>query len=201
MSKKRGRQHLKRWTQPPQPPPLKRVDFYDIALTVDTPTGKKLRERAAEVEEITQEIFELCSRLLWVTERDRQCLGIAAPQVGAWVRIFTVKQRKDTSRDGPGDRIYCFVNPTVEPASGALSSSETEGCYSMPGRKVLVERRTAVIVRGLSPDGSRIEVKLIGQAARAAQHEMDHLDGILIDHYGETLPVQPGDKPGKAHAR
>lgn len=200
MSKRRGKQHLKRGTQSPQPPKA-RVDFYEIALTVDHPNGEKLRERAVEVAEMTQGIFALCARLMYVTEHDKHCLGIAAPQVGAWVRVFTVKQRADSRHDGPGDRVYCFVNPTVESAEGSLAVREVEGCFSMPGKKLLVERRSSVIVRGLSPTGTEVEVKLNGQAARAAQHEMDHLDGILIDHYGALLDVQPEDKPGKVAAR
>lgn len=184
MSKRRGKQHLKRHA--PADARVKklpkRVNVYEFAVTVDDPKrGPSLRVACEPVERVNQEIFLLCSRMIYATEHDPNCRGLAAPQIGANVRIFTVKDEDS--------RVYCFVNPTVEALPGSLRISEYEGCFSFPDLRVLVERDSSVVVRGLTVTNEASEVTFRGMAARAAQHEMEHLDGVMIDSYGELEPV------------
>lgn len=187
MSKKRGTQHLKRKprgvaeVRPPVPPP---VNFYEMALTVEKDIAGTLRVAAERVDVITPRVAEICARLVWVTRHDPNCAGIAAPQVGVRLRIFTVKDSEK--------RVSCWINPEIEPRSDALLVAEFEGCFSLPDKRVRIARHSAVVVRGLAPTGKMAERSFYGTAARAAQHEMDHLNGVLISDHGELRPV-PGD--------
>ena len=158
------------------------VNFYEVALNANGEGGEILRKPSVEVEQpMSEEMFDLCGRLVWVTKHDPNCLGIAAPQVGVPVRIMTMRDNDGT--------VWCIVNPTVEHDQGALRYSEYEGCFSLPDENAMVERWTSVTVRGLAPSGDPFERKFNGRAARVAQHEMDHLDGVMIDSHGELKPV------------
>jgi peptide deformylase len=157
--------------------PRGEIDFYKLALTTKHQGAEILRKPAMEVPKITEEIRNLCARMLDVTRRDPKCWGIAAPQVNRPYRIITVQDN-----DG---MVYCFVNPTLTPREGSLKQVEYEGCYSLPDKRVKIERWTAVEVTGIAPFGTESKVVFTGMAARAAQHEMDHLSGTLIDTYGE----------------
>jgi len=106
-------------------------------------------------------------------------LGLAAPQVGENVRVFLLEATHVPSVGG--HRV--FVNPSVRP-SGPLCRRE-EGCLSVPGVYEDVMRPSMVTVSASDESGNRFELALDGLAARAVQHEYDHLDGILfIDRLG-----------------
>jgi peptide deformylase len=104
--------------------------------------------------------------------------GLAAPQVGVMKRLFVMDVAWKT---GPPDPQVC-LNPEI------LSRSDTraiasEGCLSIPGLLAPVERPTAIRLRWTALDGTAQEADLEGFSALCAQHETDHLDGILtLDH-------------------
>lgn len=182
---------MKKLRPPVQPPPPPAVNFYGIAVTVGSEGGEVLHERAAEVEWETLtsggeilpvEVRGLCVRLKWLTENDPNCLGIAAPQVGAGVRVFTVQ-----NAEGKAD---CWINPVLRPKDDAVRLGEWEGCFSLPDERVYVERWSAVVVSGMNEHGDEVEVSYAGRVARAAQHEMDHIDGVLITAHGKPEPVR-----------
>jgi peptide deformylase len=95
--------------------------------------------------------------------------GLAAPQVGILKRIIVI----DTS-----DGILSLINPEIKKAEG--EQSEYEGCLSVPNIYGIVKRPLRVTVCGANGDGHIAEYHLRGLAARAACHEIDHLDGILF---------------------
>ena len=99
-------------------------------------------------------------------------VGLAAPQLG-------ISQRLLVYRVGPTRRWSRSPTPS---SSGRATSSETldEGCLSIPGITVDVERPVHVRVRALDEDGELRTVEASGLEARVIQHEMDHLDGVLI---------------------
>jgi peptide deformylase len=97
-------------------------------------------------------------------------LGLAAPQVGILKRLFIYDL---------GEGVKCFVNPEIVWASDE-TSEDTEGCLSIPGREVTVERPVAVRVAGSDEVGNAIEVEAEELMARMFQHEIDHLNGVLI---------------------
>ncbi len=101
--------------------------------------------------------------------------GLAAPQVARTERMFVM----DVAwKDGAADPFIC-VNPEILSASHETALGE-EGCLSIPGVTMQVDRPVAIRLAWQTPDGKRLERDLTGAAARCAQHELDHLNGILI---------------------
>ena len=97
-------------------------------------------------------------------------VGIAAPQVGVSLRLFIAQ-----SSDGP----VALVNPVFTDKSWKTTRDE-EGCLSVPGTFGTILRSKSLNVRALSVSGDSLSFKAEGYFARILQHEMDHLDGILI---------------------
>jgi len=104
------------------------------------------------------------------TMRDAQGLGLAAPQVHVPLRLFVWR--------ADGNAVSVLVNPEVEPV-GEETESAWEGCLSIPGLRGCVTRARRVRFRGLDGEGRPVEGEVEGMAARVAQHETDHLDGVL----------------------
>jgi len=97
-------------------------------------------------------------------------VGLAAPQIGVSLRVCVVK--------GDENQLYGLVNPVIVKAEG--SQVGYEGCLSIPGWVGEVERYEKVLVKGLNRRGKEVRIKASGFTARAFQHEIDHLDGILF---------------------
>jgi peptide deformylase len=100
--------------------------------------------------------------------------GLAAPQVGVLQRLFVMDV---TWKDGPRNPMV-LIDPEVLWLSEARACGP-EGCLSIPGVLAEVERATALRLGWTDLDGARVEAVLEGFAAICAQHEMDHLDGIV----------------------
>jgi peptide deformylase len=136
-----------------------------------------LRKIAAPVEHVDPELLQLLVDMVETMYR-APGVGLAAPQVGISRRIFVM----DPSRDQEPAAPRAFLNPEIV-ASGNEMRIYEEGCLSIPEMFAEVERPAAVVVRYLSPEGEMREERLEGHAATIAQHEIDHLDGVLfIDH-------------------
>ncbi len=102
-------------------------------------------------------------------------IGLAATQLGVLHRTLVF-------RTDPEEPIVALVNPELEWSSEEKEVAE-EGCLSLPGVHVEVERPVSVRVRGQDPEGQELTIEAEGLRARVIQHEMDHLDGVLIlDH-------------------
>jgi peptide deformylase len=128
-----------------------------------------LRMRAAEVDTVDDEIRELTERMLRLMH-EAEGIGLAATQVGILRRFFVC------TLDGE-DRV--IVNPVVANAGKRLETDE-EGCLSLGAVRVPVERPVEITLEGLDRDGQPLSLELEGLDARVAQHELDHLDGMLI---------------------
>ena len=98
-------------------------------------------------------------------------VGLAAPQVGVRKRIFTYDLHEG---DGPG----VVINPEIVETSGEVTSEE--GCLSVPGFHFEIVRAEHVTMRGLDLDGNEIVLEGDELLARMIQHEIDHLDGVLL---------------------
>ena len=101
-------------------------------------------------------------------------VGLAAPQVGVGHRIFVI----DLSIGKTNGQLIVMVNPTFVEREGA--QLEEEGCLSAPGFNATVIRPKRVIVKGLNRDGVEHTIEGSELLARAFQHEMDHLDGLVF---------------------
>lgn len=127
-----------------------------------------LRMKAREVRKIGPSLRELVDDML-ETMYDAKGVGLAAPQVGVSKRIIVL----DVGR-GP----LALFNPELIRSEGEIVG--TEGCLSVPGLVGEVKRAARVMVTGLDREGRRIWVEGEDLLARALQHEIDHLEGVLF---------------------
>ena len=136
-----------------------------------------LRRTALPVERIDAGVHRLIEDMLETMYR-APGVGLAAPQVGLSRRLFVMDHSRDQEPAAP----RAFLNPEIV-ASGNEMRIYEEGCLSIPEMFAEVERPAAVVVRYLSHEGDMREERLEGHAATIAQHEIDHLNGVLfIDH-------------------
>jgi peptide deformylase len=131
-----------------------------------------LKQQTREVTAFDVRLRALADLMFEVME-DEGGVGLAAPQVGVSSRMMVWKDPDDE------DRPYAYVNPYVVSCS-EQTSTEEEGCLSVPGVVMEVTRADEVTVKGQDIEGNSFEVCLAGYQARVVQHEIDHLDGVLI---------------------
>jgi peptide deformylase len=137
-----------------------------------------LRRRAEPVEAVTDEVRTLVKDM-FETMYAAEGIGLAAPQVGVGLRVVVLDVRP---RDATAEPTV-LINPTQLQADEEVLGEE--GCLSLPGIVGEVKRPSTVLLESLGVDGARFQLELTGIAARAALHEMDHLDGVLLtDHLG-----------------
>jgi peptide deformylase len=130
-----------------------------------------LRARALPVERFDEDLAQEADSMGRLMH-DALGVGLAATQLGILHRMLVYQAYAD-------DPVTVLVNPEIEWRSDELEIAE-EGCLSLPGVHVEVERHTAVRVRARDAGGREIEVDAEGLEARVIQHEIDHLDGVLV---------------------
>jgi peptide deformylase len=130
-----------------------------------------LKSRATPVDRFDDSLRQQVSRMAGIMN-DAIGVGLAAPQLG-------ISQRLLVYRVGPDAPLVTLANPEIEWASDDREGSD-EGCLSIPGVMVDVERPIHVRVRAQDEQGEPRSVEASGLEARVIQHEMDHLDGVLI---------------------
>jgi peptide deformylase len=129
-----------------------------------------LKQRAREVDELTGDLVPLVQGM-YETMAVEDGVGLAAPQVGVRKRLFTYDLHEG---DGPG----VVINPEIVEMSG--EQLEQEGCLSVPGFRFEIVRAERVTMRGLDLDGREVILEGDDLLARMIQHEVDHLDGVLV---------------------
>jgi peptide deformylase len=134
-----------------------------------------LREVAEEVEVFDDELRSLV-RDMFATMYNAEGIGLAAPQIGISSRILVIDLRREEEED---DEQIVLVNPRLTWRSDD-SKKESEGCLSIPGLEEVVERHAEVRVEGQDSRGEPVKLKADALLARALQHEIDHLDGVLF---------------------
>lgn len=131
-----------------------------------------LRGVAAPLAEVTDETRRLIDDMM-ETMYAADGVGLAAPQVGIEQRVIVIDVQEE------GVQPLALVNPEI-----VVSSTETErgeeGCLSIPGLRDVVERPARVVVTALGRDGAPQRIEADGLLARALQHEVDHLNGVLF---------------------
>ena len=133
-----------------------------------------LRSRASDVGEFGDELAREAERMVAIMH-DAMGVGLAATQLGVLRRLLVFQA-------GPDARPTAVANPELEWVSDELAVAE-EGCLSLPGIGVDVERPLHARVRGRDVRGEPLLLEASGLEARVLQHEIDHLDGVLfIDH-------------------
>ena len=138
----------------------------------------RLKKICDPVARITPDIETLAADML-ATMYDAPGVGLAAPQVGVNLRVFVMDANRDPEAE-PAPMV--LVNPEITGESEALNVYE-EGCLSIPDHYAEVTRPAEVRMRWLGLDGKTHEQDFAGLWATCAQHELDHLNGVLfIDH-------------------
>ena len=134
-----------------------------------------LKKQCQAVEKVTVKIKKLLDDMA-ETMQAADGVGLAAPQVGVELRIVVIDV---------GEGLIELINPVLLEKEGCQKG--LEGCLSVPGVFGQVERYEKVVVEGLNRSGRKIRVTGSGLLARALQHEMDHLDGVLFVEKAESL--------------
>ena len=134
-----------------------------------------LRERAPKVIKLGRNIEKLLDNMR-DTMYAYKGVGLAAPQIGVSKQVIVVDV---------GEGLVELINPTITDMDG--SETDTEGCLSVPGVMGEVSRAVRVRVKGLDRSGHNVDIKAEGFFARALQHEIDHLNGILFLDKAQNL--------------
>ena len=135
-----------------------------------------LRGKAKEVREINASILRLLDNMK-DTMYAANGVGLAAPQIGVPKRVIVVDI-------GDGE-LFELVNPEIVFSEGL--ETDTEGCLSVPGVIGEVARAQKIKIKGLNRQGKTVEIEAEDLLARAFQHEMDHLEGILFIDKAQNL--------------
>jgi peptide deformylase len=130
-----------------------------------------LRARALPVDRFDEKLKAEIERMTELMH-DALGVGLAATQLGVLHRVLVY-------RAFPEEPVTALVNPVLEWGSEELEAA-AEGCLSLPGVHVEVERAIAVKVRAQDESGNELRIEAEGLPARVIQHEIDHLDGVLI---------------------
>ena len=145
-----------------------------------------LRMKAHEVADFDDDLQRLVDRMI-ILMQDARGVGLAATQVGVLRRVFVFQPNPE--RDA-----VAVVNPRIV-ERGPEALVDEEGCLSLQGVRVPVERPTVLTIEARDASGTSVTYDLEGYEARVAQHELDHLDGVLIidltddEHRKQALAV------------
>jgi len=144
-------------------------------LAIKKYPNKILRKQCQPIEKITEKETKLFRDMLFTMSHF--CgIGLAAPQIGISRKLIVAEVEEKTIK---------LANPEIINIRG--SNNMAEGCLSVPGVTVDIERPNRVVVRGLNEKGNIVEIKANGLLARVLQHEIDHLKGKLIINYMNAL--------------
>jgi peptide deformylase len=145
----------------------------DGIVTIGDPRLKQPTARAEETPDLLELLAAMVGRL-----RGLNGAGLAAPQIGAPVRVVIVEVRRtDIFPDRPETPLLQMINPVITERSGP-ELTDWEGCFSVPGLMGQVPRAERLTVAYTMPDSQQVTEDYDGYAARVIQHEIDHLDGI-----------------------
>ncbi len=134
-----------------------------------------LRKKALPLKNVDGQVKEIADRMAESMHANKG-IGLAAPQIGVLSQIIVVDL---------GEGLRILINP--EMVEGEGESVLEEGCLSLPNIEVPVKRKDSVFIRGWDLDGKEVNLELVGFPGRVYQHEIDHLNGILIIHHISRL--------------
>ncbi|NWF94033.1 MAG: peptide deformylase [Syntrophaceae bacterium] len=134
-----------------------------------------LRKKAQTIENIDGRVKDIADRMARVMYANKG-IGLAAPQIGILSRILIVDL---------GEGRGVLINPEIVEQEG--ESVMDEGCLSLPNIKVPVKRNEKVLIRGWNLECKEVNMELFGFPGRVYQHEIDHLNGVLIIHHISRL--------------
>lgn len=148
-------------------------------LDIVTLPNPVLRRKARKVTEIDADLQLLIDSMI-ETMREAPGVGLAAPQVGAPIRLVVVEygEEDEEGEEIHPKKLYTLINPEIVLASEEKEMG-IEACLSIPGLVGEVERHSAIVIKAINRHGKPTKVKAQGWLARIFQHELDHLDGVV----------------------
>ena len=174
-----------------------------MAYSIRTYGDPVLKTPAAAVGEIDGKIARLVDEMFDTLYSSENGLGLAAPQVGVQKQIFVWEMDEEP---------MTIINPEIVESRGEWVYDE--GCLSIPGLYVEIARPNEVLMRGLDLDGNEIEIEADELMGRLFQHELDHLNGVLmfdrmqpeqrkeaLQEYRRILDEQAAAKPRRLRLR
>jgi len=135
-----------------------------------------LRHKAYPVKEMNGEIYALIEAMKDIMYT-HQGIGLAVPQLGILNRIIIADI---------GEGLIALANPMISKKEG--TDNLKEGCLSLPGVNVDINRYLTILIKGINPEGEELKMELTGLTARVVQHEVDHLNGVLIIDHQQKKP-------------
>ncbi|MCX6046675.1 MAG: peptide deformylase [Chloroflexi bacterium] len=153
-------------------------------VKVGDPSDSILTKPAARVRDFGPTLHKLLGDMLQ-TLREAPGVGVAAPQVGVDLRVSVIEYPEDEEDPEHTMRVYELINPEIIKAKGLEEGQE--GCLSMPGIAADVDRATFVLVRAQDRYGKEFRIKAYDWLARIFQHEIDHLQGVLMTDKAKQL--------------
>jgi len=165
---------------------LAQIDPAKLRIELYPTEVLRMKARPVALEDGIDEPMRTLAHRMIELMRGAQGIGLAAPQVGLPIRLFVAHVPPDPE-DEPNesaladscDEPQVFINPEIVQFSKDLEPYD-EGCLSLPGITGEVNRPSTVTMRAIDIDGDEIELRATGLLARCWQHEIDHLDGVLI---------------------
>ena len=136
------------------------------------PRLKQVSKPITEVDDVLRELARDMIEVMY----DEPGIGLAAPQVGAGIRMFVIDT--EWSNEGVGKNPTVVLNPEISDREGEITWEE--GCLSVPDYVANVDRHEKITLHASDLDGNPIEETVEGLRAVCIQHEVDHLDGILF---------------------
>ncbi len=133
-----------------------------------------LTKKCAPVKGVDDEVRALMDDMVETMYAEKG-VGLAAPQVGVSKRVIVIDPG---AREGEESNLIVLANPVIISAEG--EDVAEEGCLSLPDFTTNVPRAEMVVVRGMDREGEEFEYEASGLLARIFQHEIDHLDGVLL---------------------
>ena len=156
--------------------------------------GEILRRPTKRVRGFDAKLHQLLEDLV-ETMRDGQGVGLAAPQVGLDHRVTVIEYPEDTERPEETMQRYELINPEIVKAKGMEVAQE--GCLSLPGLAADVGRATYLLVKAQDRHGKVHRIKVYDWLARIFQHEIDHLNGVLMVDKAEQVYKIMEDEDGE----
>ena len=157
-------------------------------------TRARALDKAAVRNPLTQKLIDDMIE----TMHEYHGVGLAAPQIHEGLRLFVALLDEEPGPDSPA---VAVINPEITP-QGTSMAEGWEGCLSIPDIRGMVPRHTDIVLRGLDRHGKPLDLRLKDFGARVAQHETDHLDGVLFfDRMKSMQSLTYLDEYSRYHAR
>lgn len=141
-----------------------------------------LHQKCESIEDITPSVERLVGDMLDFLSVEHDglvAIGVSAPQFGESIRMFIF--RLNPYSEVPSARV--LINPEL--VYGKKLRTMSEMCFSIPDKEFMLRRYEVVKVRGTTLEGNEVSFKVHGIVAQSVQHELNHLDGVLIDELGD----------------